>query len=148
VPARAAGSFVRRPGLSLLEVILSLAILIMSLSALGLLIDIGSEHERVTRLTNTAARLAQSKLAEVEAGIVTFDTTEGEFTDSDPGWSWTMTAEDQGANLHLVTITVSRDAGGKRFEFRVAQMMLDPAVRGSASKMTRPTPASATGGSP
>jgi hypothetical protein len=147
MPARMAGSFVRRPGLSLLEVILSLAILIMALSAIGLLLDLGSEHARKVRLNNTAVRLAQSKLAEVEAGIVSFDTTGPEaFTDSDAGWTWTMTAESQGANLYLVTVTVSRDSGGKPFNFRVAQMMLDPSVRGSAAKQSRPT--SGTGGSP
>jgi Tfp pilus assembly protein PilV len=135
VPARWAGSFARRAGLSLLEVILSLAILIMSMSALGLLIDMGSDHERTARLSNTAARLAQSKLAEFEAGITTLDQTEGEF-ENDPGWTWTAEVQ---------------TARGQPFEFSVAQMMLDPTYRGSASKLSRPAPATTddgTGGSP
>jgi general secretion pathway protein I len=150
VPARWAGSFARRAGLSLLEVILSLAILIMSMSAIGLLIDMGSGHEMDARLNNTAARLAQSKLSEVEAGIVPLEEAGPSPFDEDAGWTWTMTAEDQGAYLYLVTVTVTRDVRGRPFEFRVAQMMLDPAVRGSASKLSRPAPATTdgTGGSP
>jgi Tfp pilus assembly protein PilV len=150
VPARWAGSFARRAGLSLLEVILSLAILIMSMSALGLLIDMGSDHERTARLSNTAARLAQSKLAEFEAGITTLDQTEGEF-ENDPGWTWTAEVQDQGSNLYQVTVTVATTARGQPFEFSVAQMMLDPTYRGSASKLSRPAPATTddgTGGSP
>ena len=139
MPARVAGSFVRRPGLSLLEVILSLAILIMALTAIGLLLDIGSEHERKARLNKVAARLAQSKLAEVEAGIVSFDTTEGEFTDSDSAWSWTMTAESQGANLYMVTITV-RAGGRPAVQLQRRADDARPSVRGSAAKLTRPPP--------
>jgi general secretion pathway protein I len=143
----AARAQAHRRGLSLLEVILSLAILVISMTALGLLINQGSEHEMQARLNNTGTRLAQSKLAEVEAGIVSFDTMEGDFGEGDPGWSWTMNAEDQGANLWLVTITVTRDLRGQPFQLSLGQMMLDPSILGSAAKLTRPTTAS-TGGSP
>jgi hypothetical protein len=61
---------------------------------------------------------------------------------------WTMTAEEQGANLYLVTVTVARQTG-RAFQFTLAQMMLDPAVRGSASRISRPAPdAALDGGSP
>ena len=139
----------RRPGLSLLEVILSLAILVMSMSALGILINTGSDHEMLARLNNAGTRLAQSKLAEVEAGIQALESVEQptEF-DNQPGWTWTMTAEEQGVNLWLVTVTVSYTQRGKPFQLSLGQMMLDPSVKGSASKLTRPTTTTTGGGSP
>ena len=139
----------RRPGLSLLEVILSLAILVMSMSALGILINTGTDDEMHARLNNVGTRLAQSKLAEVEAGIQALEevATPTEFTDQ-PGWTWTMKAEDQGKNLWLVTVAVSYTQRGKPFQLSLGQMMLDPSVRGSAAKLTRPTAATTDGGSP
>jgi hypothetical protein len=109
------------------------------MTPLGVLINIGSEHEMQARLHNAGTRLAQSKLAEVEAGIVSFDTTNGDFGEGDPGWTWSMTAEDQGKNLWLVTVTVERTAHGTPFQLALAQLMLDPAVRGSAAKLNRPS---------
>ena len=138
-----------RRGLSLLEVILSLAILVLSITAIGTLINLGTEHEMEARLSNAAARLAQSKLAEVEAGFEALEDGNGTF-ESDPEWNWEKKAEDQGANLWLVTVTVSRTARGRPFQYSLGQMMLDASALGSASKATRPTADTATtgGGSP
>jgi hypothetical protein len=91
------------------------------------------------RYHTQGARYAQAKMAEVEAGLTPFTETQGSFTD-DPNWTWTMTAEPQGApNLYLVTLTVCRNLKGRNFELTVSQMMLDPAAVGSAAEATRPT---------
>ncbi|HSQ54887.1 MAG TPA: prepilin-type N-terminal cleavage/methylation domain-containing protein [Gemmata sp.] len=146
-PLNAAGPKVRRDGLTILEVIVSLAILVIALAAVGLLINMGSDNELQTRMTTTGTRLAQSKLAEVEAGIVSFDTTSGDFGDGEPGWSWTMNAADQGKNLWLVNVTVTREYRGTQFQMSMGQMVLDPSIRGSAAKLSRPSSSTSTTGS-
>jgi Tfp pilus assembly protein PilV len=128
-----------RKGLSLIEVLLALAIFIMSLAAIGLLIGMGSDHATETRLNNTAARLAQAKLAEVEAGVIELTEPGGTFEGSDAAWQWTLTAEQQGATLYLVTVTVSRDVNGRKFELSMGQYIIDPAVKGSATELQRPS---------
>jgi type II secretory pathway pseudopilin PulG len=128
----------RRPGLSLLEVLLALAIFIIALAAIGTLIGGANDRGAEARLFNTAARLAQSKLAEFEAGVSSFNETSGSFPAPDDAWQWTAQADLQTSNLYLVTVTVSRDLGGRRFEFSLGQMMLDPSLKGSATKASRP----------
>jgi Tfp pilus assembly protein PilV len=129
----------RRRGLSLIEILLALAIFIMSLAAIGLLINMGTDFGNEARLNTTAARLAQSKLAELEAGVLELTEVNGAFEGSDAGWQWTLTAEQQGPTLYHVTLTVSRDVRGRAFEFSVSQYLLDPAVKGSATALARPT---------
>jgi len=129
----------RRPGLSLIEVLLSMAIFFIAIVAISRLVDAGTDNELEGRMHTAAARLAQGKLAEVEAGIVSFDTTGGEFGDADAGWSWSMTSESQVTNLYLVTVTVTRDLKGRPFSLSLSQMILDPSVKGVAAEATRPT---------
>jgi Tfp pilus assembly protein PilV len=128
----------RRRGLSLIEVLLAMTIFIMSIVAIGRLVDIGTERELEARFHTQGARLAEAKLAEIEAGAVSFTESGGSFP-NDPDWSWSMTAELQSVpNLYLVTVTVSRDLKGRLFEVSVAQMMLDPQAWGAAGEATRP----------
>ena len=128
-----------RKGLSLIEVLLALAIFIMSLAAIGLLIGMGSDHATEARLNNTGARLAQAKLAEVEAGVIELTEPGGVFEGSDAAWQWALTAEEQGPTLYLVTVTVSRDVNGRKFELSMGQYIIDPAVKGSATELSRPS---------
>ncbi|MBA4064752.1 MAG: hypothetical protein C0501_13765 [Isosphaera sp.] len=148
-PPRASAHLLRsrrpRRGLTLVEVLLSLAIMVMALAALGRLVDIGTDRELAARQHATAARLAQSKLAEVEAGVLGLASDTGSFDGSDAGWTWQVTAEVQTINLYLVTVTVSREAAGKPFSLKLAQMVLDPAAKGTAAEAARPDP---SGGAP
>ena len=41
-------------------------------------------------------------------------------------------------NLYLVTVTVTRDLKGRNFTLTLSQMMLDPAVMGTAAEAVRP----------
>lgn len=137
----------RRAGLSLIEVILAMAIFLMAIIAIGRLVDIGTDREMEARLHTRGARLASTKLAEIEAGVVPFTETQGEFID-DPEWTWTMTAEQQGPpNLYLVTLTVSRELKGRQFQVVLAQMMFDPTMTGAAGEATRPSADTTTGSS-
>jgi len=134
-----------------------MTIFFLAIVALARLVDIGTDHELEARMHTTGVRLAQGKLAEVEAGVESLQATGGDFGDAEPGWSWSMQAEAQAPTLYLVTITVTRDLKGRPFTLQVAQMMLDPTVKGSASELTRPSsdtsttttpPTTGTGGMP
>jgi hypothetical protein len=124
----------RRPGLSLLEVLVSLAILLMSLAAIGRLVDFGSERALEARLHSQGTRLAQTKLAEVEAGAVALDSTGSGTFDNDPEWSWTVEPESQDVpNVYQVTVKVSRDLKGRPFEVSITQWVFDPNKMGTAA---------------
>jgi general secretion pathway protein I len=128
----------RRParrGLSLLEIMLALAILLLSMVAIGKLVDIGADRGMDARMNTRAARLAQAKLAEVEAGLIPLDgTATGQF-DDEPGWTWTVEPVSQGTpNLYTVTVRVTRDYQGRTFETALTQLLYDPAKVGSAAQ--------------
>lgn len=139
-------SFTRPPalrrGLSLIEVLLALVILVLSLAAISQLVDMGTERARDSRAATRGTRLAQGKMAEVEAGVVSLSSpTEGEFTDEDAGWMFSVTPEMTGPpNLYTVTVKVTRDVQGKIYEVVLAQMVFDPTKTGSARRPSRPPP--------
>jgi Tfp pilus assembly protein FimT len=126
----------RRPGLSLLEVLVSLAILLMSLVAIGRLVDFGADRGLEARLHSLGTRLALGKLAEVEAGAIALDSTSNGTCENDPDWNWTVEPEAQDVpNVYEVTVRVSRDLKGKPFEVSITQFVFDP------NKMGTPVPA-------
>jgi prepilin-type N-terminal cleavage/methylation domain-containing protein len=130
-----------RPGLTLIEVLLALAILLLSLAAIGQLVDIGGNHGLQARFHVIGTRLAQAKLAECEAGVIPISGGGGTF-DDEPGWSWDVSSQPETAtNLYRVTATVSRDDRGRRFEIVLSQLVYDPAMTGSAAQAQKPTQA-------
>jgi general secretion pathway protein I len=141
-----------RHGLSLIEVLLALTIFMMSLIVLGRLVDMGTEREMESRYQTRASRLALDKLAEFESGARSLEETSGSFDGADDAaWSWEVNAQlqDQVApNLYLVTVTVSRDLKGRNFAVTMSQMILDPAVMGSAAEAVRPDGSVPPGGAP
>ena len=136
-----------RAGLSLIEVLLSMAIFFMAITAIARLVDMGTERELEARLHNIGARLAQAKLAEVEAGFTTLDSTQGQFDNADADWTWTMNADPLGNNLYNITVTVSRTYKGQQYSISMAQMMLDPSIKGSAAAAVRPSSSSSSSSS-
>src|SRR5262245_26135864 len=116
-----------RRGLSLVEVIASLAIFLFSLIAIGQLLNFAGSLAAEARTRGTAARLAQSKLAEVVAGAVALQGASGTCED-EPDYEWQVAAEPGASDmLHNVTVTVSRkDADGHVVSVSLSQMVLDP----------------------
>ena len=130
-----------RAGLSLIEVLLALTIFLLALVVLARLVDMGTERELEARFQTIGARLASTKLAEVESGFESMTSTDGTFEGDDSAWTWTMSAEAQAApDLYLVTVTVSRDLKGRQFSLALSQMVLDPVVFGGAGEAARPDP--------
>lgn len=129
----------RRDGLTLLEVLLALAILLMSIVAIAGLVDTGATIGVRAAMRSTGTRLAQSKLAEAEAGAVPLSGGDsGEF-EAEPGWNYTVESTAAGpANVYSVTVTCWRDYSGQRYETKLTQLICDPAVMGTAAAASAP----------
>lgn len=98
----------RRTGLTLFEVLLALAIFLVSLAALAHLIASGTRAAVQGRLQTEAIIRCKSKMAEVVAGAEAMETlSRVAFTD-DPKWIWNLSVE-QGPwpDLRTVQVTVS-----------------------------------------
>ncbi len=136
-------------GLSLLEVLLSLAILALALVAIGRLVDIGTQRGNEARAYSRGARLAQAKMAEVEAGIIPLDSeSSGQFDGDDAAWTFTVTPDAAGPpNLYNVTVRVTRDIQGKPVEIALSQLIFDPSLMGSAAQAEQPATDSSSSGS-
>jgi len=134
----------RRSGITLLEVLLSMAIFLFSLAAIGSLVDYGAARGMDARMQTIGTRLAQSKLAEAEAGVVPVNTSGTGIFDEEPEWNWTL---DPGQptipNAYPVTITVWREMGSNRFEVKLTQVIFDPTLMGGAITATPSTTNSA-----
>lgn len=130
----------RRRGLSLIEVLLALAILVMAVAAISRLVDIGTDRGNEARLYTRGARLAQGKMAEVEAGLVSLTSeSDGQFDGDDAAWSYHVFVEPAGPpNLYTVTVNVIRDLNGRQVVVSVAQMIFDPTLMGSAAQAQQP----------
>lgn len=137
----------RRAGMSLLEVLLSLTIFLLALGAIVALVDHGSNRAMDAAMQTTATRLAQSKLAEVEAGVLSPSAASSDTFPEDPDWTWSVEPGDAPApNLYPVTVRVYRDLGGRRFEVTLTQMIFDPAQMGKAAAAQPPATGTTTGG--
>jgi prepilin-type N-terminal cleavage/methylation domain-containing protein len=132
----------RRPrrGLSLLEVIIALAVLVLAIVAINRLVDIGTDRGNDARSYTRGTRLAQSKMAEVEAGLVSVSSeTDGQFEGDDAAWAYKITPEPAGPpNLYTVTVRVTRNVQGRPLEIVLTQMVFDPTMMGSAAQAERP----------
>ena len=126
----------RRRGLSLMEVLMSLAIFLMSLVALSQLIDMGSERARDMQWLSYASTIAQSNMDKLVAGLLPLAGQAEQASEEDADWQVAVDAGAEGniPALFLVTVTVSRTrTDGSRFETKLTQFVLDPAQRGSTT---------------
>jgi type II secretion system protein I len=123
--------------LSLLEVLIALAIFLLSLTALIQLVDQGSDRAVEAQQQAQAIMVCQAKLAEVAAGSIPINSSQTDVPlDEDPRWLWSLDSE-QGAATGLwnVTIRVCRPRpDGSRMEVALSQLILDPSYRGNNQK--------------
>jgi type II secretion system protein I len=128
---------VGRRGITLLEVLVSLAIFLFSLVAIGHLITISAERAVDVQMESQASQLCQSKLAEVVTGAEALQSSDGTFPGQDADWNWSVeSTEGNVTGLWNVKVTVRKD----RAEVSLSQMVLDPSYRGSSFD----TPAAST----
>ena len=134
-----------RPGLSLLEVMLAMTIFLMAMVAIFGLLDVGSDHGTAAALQATGTRLAQSKLAEVEAGAVSVTSGGSGSFEEEPDWNWSVeTGAEVVLNVYPVTVRVWTDVGGRHHEVVLSQLVCDPAQMGNASEAQPPTTTTTT----
>jgi hypothetical protein len=136
--------------LTLLEVILSLAIFLFSLVAIGHLMTMGTERAADVRSITRATELCQWKLNEVISGVVPLASQSDSPFDNEPDYVWTLDCQqDTIANLWDVQVKVTRaNKNGSNIEVVLQQMVLDPSARGStadAAAATDSTSSSSSG---
>jgi general secretion pathway protein I len=120
-----------RPGLTLIEVLVALAIFLLSLAAISRLVTFAGQRALDARRTDEASRLARSKFAEVYAGVVPLESSDDTPFDEEPDYSWSLTADSASmTGLWVVSVTVKRK-GDDGPGFTLREYMLDPTIRGS-----------------
>jgi len=135
-----------RKGLTLLEVILSLAIFLMGFVVIGQLISASSERAIEVQTRTHALQIAQSKMAEVQAGAVPLQTADDQPCEEDDKFHWSLHAE-QGSvqGLWSVVVRVTRHrSDGHVTEVSLARYLLDPTMRGSTQDVPGPVVSSTT----
>jgi Tfp pilus assembly protein PilV len=122
-----------RPALTLMEVLVSLAIFLLSLAALTRLVTFAGERALEAQYRSQATLHCLSQLAEVEAGSIPLGSQGEADVGDDPDYQWSMDAEQgQVAGLWNVTVTVIRKVqGGPPIKVSLSKMVLDPSAVGS-----------------
>jgi prepilin-type N-terminal cleavage/methylation domain-containing protein len=135
----------RRAGFSLLEVILSLAILAGALTSIGFLVEIGMRHSQIAQAQTEAQLLCEAKMAEITAGVVTVEPlfqvslagaveADGEQAglneQSDWVYSVELAAVEGPVGLLSVRVTVEQDPAqfARPVGFSLVRWMPDPGV--------------------
>ena len=135
-----------RPGLTLLEVIVALAIFLVALIGIGQLITMASDRAVETQQQGHAVQLCQTQLAKVAAGITPLQSQSDVPCEEDSEWNCTVNCEQDSSiqGLWRVQVQVSRQrADGTRIEASMSQFVLDPSIRGSTADST-PSPGAST----
>ena len=125
-----------RSGLSLLEVIASLAIFLLALAGITQLMSTSTQAARRIQFQSQATLLCQSKLADFCAGVEPLDAGGGGDFEDDSGWKWSAdSAAESTPGLYRVTVKVFKESstGEVQFETSLSQFILSPATRGNLS---------------
>ena len=120
-----------RNGLSLLEVIISVAIFLGALTAIMEGLSIGQRSEVAATLQSEAVLRCEAKMGEIICGAVEATGSEGNrFEDDETGdWVWSAQVTDSGVTgLLEVTVLVEHSAGGEipNAAFSLVRLMRDP----------------------
>ena len=124
----------RRRGITLMEVLVSLMILLFSSTAIYQLVFMGSERAVEVKLHSRASMLCQSKMEELKTGAETLVSVSGTaFKDADSAWQYDIDISDADVpDLKRVRVTVKQDRGDRgSFEVSLVRLILDPTKRGT-----------------
>ena len=117
-----------RQGLSLLEVILSIAILGLSMVAIGHLFNLGFRSAADVQLRSEANMIAETTMAEISAGVIDLSSGGG-IAEGSPKWLYEVNSqESKQPGLLSVTVRVSlaNDPGNNNVSVSLVRLLVDP----------------------
>jgi general secretion pathway protein I len=120
-----------RSGFTLFEVVIAVAILLGSITALFQLLTLGHRSLTQAQFRTDAVLLADLKMNEAVAGIITLQSTSEDESEDYPGWLWSLSVDDAGVDdLLQVTVTVRRDATSvaAEHEYSATRFIRDPQI--------------------
>ncbi len=118
-----------RKGMTLLEVLISLAIFFMSIVAITSLVDMARDRAEEAEQRSVSLLVAESKIAEIKAGVTGLTSGSG-IWDTDDRYTWSVDVQSVGTSLYQVTATAQRD-GASRSRVDLIQYVVDPQAMGS-----------------
>ena len=121
----------QQAGFTLLEVVIAVAILLGSITALFQLLNLGHRSSMQAKFRTDAVMLAETIMNEALAGIVPLQSSTEEESDDYPGWFWSLSVEDAGVDdLLEVTVLVRREGTSitAEHEYSVTRLARDPQV--------------------
>lgn len=131
------------PGFSLFEVLLALALLAASLTAISQLIDTGTQASIRNQWQTEGSLLCDSKLAEILASNTPPTSTSNTPFPDNPGWSWSVNSS-AGPRADLLRIEVivthhpSNDSNTEDFRISIIRLLRVPTEETSTSTTFRP----------
>lgn len=120
-----------RGGLSLLEVLISLAIFLAALAAISQIATQGMRVASEVQWESGAVLRAEGQMNSVISGVLPMQAATGKFTD-DAKWEWTLAVTSDGLHPDLLRLDVQvnhLDSGGKpNYTFTLARYVRNPDV--------------------
>lgn len=119
----------RRRGVSLLEVVISVAIFLAALTAILSLLDMGNQSRLSVSLDAKAAILCESAMAEYTSGFRDLVAATDEPIENEENWSLTSFVEPgEGESLLKLTVLVKHTVNGNNVNssFRLMRLIRDP----------------------
>ena len=116
-------------GFSLLEVLLSIAILGGAMVVIGQLVNIGYRSAIEARIRSDANILVDGKMAEVSAGIIELQSTSSSVIEENPDWMYSVDVQQSGQlGLLMVMVTVEQtpNSASNPIFMSVVRLMPDP----------------------
>jgi len=127
--------------MTLLEVLVAMAVFLIALAGIAQLIDFGTDSAVEAARTTTGTRLSQSKMAEVEAGVVSVSESSSGTFDDEPNWQWSVEVGAEVApNTYPVTVRVWIETG-RKVEVDLSQIIYDPQYLGNGAAAVDPNTA-------
>jgi general secretion pathway protein I len=122
-----------RAGLSLLEVLISVAIFLGAMTAIIFALNSGQRSEIAARLQSEAVLRCETVMGEIVSGVSEATSSDGNrFTDDEEGlWEWSAQVTDGGVTgLLQVTVVVEHKPNGDQpnAAFSLVRYMRDPQI--------------------
>ncbi|MFN0050669.1 MAG: prepilin-type N-terminal cleavage/methylation domain-containing protein [Planctomycetales bacterium] len=120
-----------RRGFSLFEVLISLAIFVVSAAAIGQLISTGVRGAMHGRLQTQAVIRCESKMSEIVAGITPLQAASEVAYPDDSSWKWSaVVSSGPHPDLYVVEVTAAHPASGNLSEmsYTMTRLVRDPGV--------------------